>query len=47
MCRPVRQPSRSQVAYGRKVAGPRRAALRRALPLLIGDTKGYSRKPIK
>ena len=39
MCRPVRQPSRSQVAYGRKVAGPRRAALRRALPLLIGDTK--------
>ena len=39
MRRPVGQPSRSQVAYGRKVVRARRAALRRALPLLMGDTK--------
>ena len=39
MRRPVGQPSRSQFAYGRKVVRPRRAALRRALPRLMGDTK--------
>jgi hypothetical protein len=37
--RPVGQPSRGQFAYGRKVVRPRRAALRRALPRLMGDTK--------